>query len=394
MPNPANQRGNKEIKYKAIYDDLCGKILNGVYKPGQKLPTENELARQFNTSRPTVGRAMRDLQQKGFIFRRQGQGTFVRQPHHTGNKTFGILIHWQNTPGQIQTMNSIFGLMVPEISRYASMFGYSLLLNDIPPEPEYDPVKRAQVISQQLVDVKVAGVFFTPLELPDELSYINEEITGSLKRAGIAVVLLDRDIYNTYHRSQYDLVGINNERAAVTITDHLIMQGCKKIDFLAEATKTTAINERIRGYEVALNMANLNAMDHEVHYITSKNLFKKDPQHRDYAEKILNRIRKDKVDAFVCVNDSTAADLLNFLLRSDINVPKDVKIVGFDDLPLNEYLAVPLTTIHQPIEALAYEAVRTMIDRIEYPELPARDIMVHTNLIVRRSSGAPGQDHF
>lgn len=388
MANPGNPHTNKEIKYKEIYDDLCGKILNGVYKPGQKLPTENELARHFNTSRPTVGRAMRDLQQKGFIYRRQGQGTFVRQPHHTGNKTFGILIHWQNTPGQVQTMSSIFGLMVPEISRYASLFGYSLLLNDIPPEPEYDPVKRAQLIAQQLIDVKIAGVFFTPLELPDELCYINDEITSALTRAGIAVVLLDRDINNTYHRSQYDLVGINNERAAIAVTDHLIEQGCSKIDFLAESTKTTAIQERVKGYEIALECASLADSDYMVHYITSKDLFKKDPQYLKQAELILDRIKNKQVEAFVCVNDSTAADLLNFLLRSNIRVPDDVRIVGFDDLPLNDYLAVPLTTVRQPIEALAYEAVRTMIDRIEYPELPARDIMVHTNLVVRRSSGA------
>lgn len=391
MANPKDPHVNREIKYKEIYNDLCRKILDGFYKPGQKLPTENELSRRFNTSRPTVGRAMRDLQQKGFIFRRQGQGTFVRQPHHTGNKTFGILIHWQNTPGQIQSMTSIFGLMVPEISRYASLFGYSLLLNDIPPEPEYDPVNRAQLIAQQLIDVKIAGVFFTPLELPDELSYINEEITRLLTKAGITVVLLDRDINNTYHRSQYDMVGINNERAAIAVTDHLVKQGCKKIDFLAEATKTTAIDERVRGYEIALENAGLKDTDHAVHYITSKNLFKKDAQYLQQAEIILNRIKTNNVDAFVCVNDSTAADLLNFLLRSNIRVPNDVRIVGFDDLPLNEYLAVPLTTIRQPIEALAYEAVRTMIDRIEHPELPARDIMVHTDLIIRQSSGVIAQ---
>lgn len=391
MAKSEEQFPNKEIKYKEIYNDLCSKILNGFYKPGQKLPTENEIARHFHTSRPTVGRAMRDLQQKGFIYRRQGQGTFVRQTHHASNKTFGVLIHWQNTPGQVQTMTSIFGMMVPEISRYASMFGYSLLLNDIPPEPEYDPVKRAQAIAQQLLDVKVAGVFFTPLELPNDQIHINEEIAGALQKAGISVVLLDRDIYNTYHRSQYDLVGINNERAAITVTDHLIKQGCRKIDFLAEATTTTSIDERVRGYEIAMQMAGLNPREQLVHHIYSKNLFKREPPHQENAQKILDRVKKKQADAFVCVNDSTAADLLNFLLRANIRVPEDVRIVGFDDLPLNEYLAVPLTTIRQPIEALAYEAVRTMIDRIEYPDLPARDIMVHTELITRRSSGGAGE---
>lgn len=383
-----NDIRSKGIKYKQIYDDLSAKILDGSYQPGQKLPTENELAGHFNTSRFTVVRAMQDLQQDGFIFRRQGQGTFVHQPHQTENKTFGIMIHEQNPAGPVQMMNSIFSLMVPEISRCAAMFGYSLLLNDVPPEPEADPVKRLQVISQQLADVQVAGVFFTPLELPDELSHVNEAIAETLKKAGVSVVLLDRDIYNTYRRSRYDLVGIHNRHAAVAITEHLIEQGCRKIDFLAESPNCTSAVERIKGYQTALSRADLDRVGSEVHYIASKCLFREGKQDRASAEKILKRVREDGVEAFVCVNDATAADLLNFFLRSGIQIPEEVKITGFDDLPLNDYLAVPLTTIRQPVEALAYEAVRTMIDRIEYPDLPPRDIRVHTDLIARRSSDA------
>ena len=137
----------KPIKYKLIYDKLCNDIVKGIYKPGDKLPTENELANIFKTSRPTIGRAMRDLQQKGLIVRRQGQGTFVKQSTKPSNQTLGLLIHWQIRP--IQTTNStIFGIMVPELLKYASQSGYSLLLNDIPADNHSDYVEqRGQSVS-------------------------------------------------------------------------------------------------------------------------------------------------------------------------------------------------------------------------------------------------------
>ena len=122
------KRPAKHIKHQIIYESICSDILKGLYKPGQKLPTENELAEHFHASRPTVGRAMRDLQQKGLITRRQGQGTFVRQAANVGKRTLGLLVHWQNHPCAVSTMTTIFGIMVPEILKLASDFGYSLLL--------------------------------------------------------------------------------------------------------------------------------------------------------------------------------------------------------------------------------------------------------------------------
>jgi DNA-binding LacI/PurR family transcriptional regulator len=80
--------------------------------------------------------------------------------------------------------------------------------------------------------------------------------------------------------------------------------------------------------------------------------------------------------------------MMLYFLRNGLKVPQDVRIVGFDDLPINKLLPVPLTTIRQPAEALAHESVRTMIDRIEHSQMPARDIMVKTELIIRRSCGS------
>lgn len=382
-----DKRVEKKIKHQQIYDILCHDILKGIYKPGQSLPTEKELAERFKASRPTIARAMRELQHEGLIVRRQGQGTFVRQIKTVQKNSLGLLVHWQIWPEIHRPDNSstIFGIMIPEILRVASQFNYSLLLNDIP-EGVVDPVERAKDICRRLVESHVSGVFFTPLELIENSDSINEEITAMFQEAGIAVVLLDRDITDSYHRSNFDIVGINNEQSALVLTYHLIGAGCRKIDFISSSMHTTAIADRIRGFRVALEENNILFDSSQVHLLDSKLLRK---SASDAAgQELIRLVREKKTDAFVCVNDDTANDVMTFFLNNGIRIPEDVRIAGFDDLPANQYLPVSLTTIRQPVQALALESVRTMLNRIEKPDMAARDILLKTELVVRDSCGS------
>lgn len=382
-----NIKSGKVIKHQQIYDALCRDILKGVYKPGENLPTEKELSEHFKASRPTIARAMRELQHEGLIVRRQGHGTFVKQSPVIRKNSLGLLVHWQIWPDNHQVGHSgtIFGIMIPEILRVASQFNYSLLLNDIS-DDIVDPVERAKKICKRLIDARVAGVFFTPLELTKDSDSINEEIAAMFESVGIAIVLLDRDITDSYHRSKYDIVGINNEQSALVLTHHLIESGCRKIDFISSSIHTTAITERIRGYHVALEDNNIEFDKTRIHQIYSKDLFGANTEH--VGEKMIRLVKENQTEAFVCVNDSTAADLINFFLKNGIRVPEDIRVVGFDDLPTNQYLPVPLTTIRQPVKSMALESVRTMLNRIEYPKMAARDILIRTELIVRESCGS------
>src|SRR6266567_6116896 len=78
-------------KYQQVYDVLERDIRSGKYVAGQKLPSEAALVKQFSTSRITVGRAVRDLSQRGLVERRAGSGTYVRAMSDTG-MSFGLLI--------------------------------------------------------------------------------------------------------------------------------------------------------------------------------------------------------------------------------------------------------------------------------------------------------------
>lgn len=70
--------GEAMPKYEEIVEDISRKIANGVYKPGDRLPSAAELCTAYGVSKITVNKAMGDLVQMGFLTRRRGSGTYVK----------------------------------------------------------------------------------------------------------------------------------------------------------------------------------------------------------------------------------------------------------------------------------------------------------------------------
>src|SRR5436305_219869 len=112
----------KKRKHVEIFEYLERAILSGERRGGDRLPSEHELVGLFGTSRPTVARALRELQHAGLVDRRAGSGTYVRQrgPNGTGRKMFGLLI-----PELGQT--EIFEPICAQIAREVQVHGHSLL---------------------------------------------------------------------------------------------------------------------------------------------------------------------------------------------------------------------------------------------------------------------------
>ena len=81
-------------KYREIFEQLSRDLAAGRYQPGQKFPSEAALVKRFGVSRITVGRALRDLQQAGWIDRIAGSGSYVRDrtEHSRAPAVFGLVI--------------------------------------------------------------------------------------------------------------------------------------------------------------------------------------------------------------------------------------------------------------------------------------------------------------
>lgn len=352
-------------KHDRIRQTVIEAIAAGVYAPGQRLPSEAELVKTFGASRPTVNRALRDLQLSGVIDRRAGSGSYVRADAAARGYVFGLLIP---ELGRTEIFEPICRGMADaqDNSHHALLWGSSLA-------DAANVEEQASNACRQLVAKKVSGVFFAPLELTREKDAINRRIADVLDKAGIPLVLLDRDLVPYPDRSRYDLVGIDNRRAGYTITAHLLKSGCRKLVFLGRPRSAPTVDARISGYREAMNDANFEPSIHRI-----------DPEDAAEVKRILGKIRPD---GFICANDFTAAQLLKTLNTLGVSIPDEVRMAGVDDVKYASLLSVPLTTIHQPCADIGAVAMAAMLERLRNPQMPQRDILLNFELVVRESSG-------
>jgi DNA-binding LacI/PurR family transcriptional regulator len=77
------------------------------------------------------------------------------------------------------------------------------------------------------------------------------------------------------------------------------------------------------------------------------------------------------------------------LLRLGYAIPRDVRMVGIDDVEFASLLPVPLTTLRQPTREIGDAALGAMLQRVARKDLPARDVLLDVRLIVRESCGSP-----
>jgi GntR family transcriptional regulator of arabinose operon len=356
-------------KHELIRQTLTEAIASGQYQAGQRLPTESELVKRFGASRPTVNRALRELQLTGMIERRAGSGSYVRADALARGEVFGLLIP---ELGRTEVFEPLCRGMAE-----AQHGGHHVLLWGSSISESSNIEEQAAQACRQLMAKKVSGVFFAPLELTSEKDSLNRKITDVFDRAGIPIVLLDRDLVPYPERSSYDLVGIDNRRAGYVITEHLLKCGCRRIAFVGRPRSAPTVDARIGGYREAILDAGGGAEPH---------VFRVEPEDRDAVRRILDDVRPD---GFVCANDFTAANLLRTLDALGVSVPDDVRLAGIDDVKYASLVSVPLTTIHQPCADMGAMAISAMLERLRNPKLPARDILLSFHLVVRESSGCP-----
>jgi DNA-binding LacI/PurR family transcriptional regulator len=241
----------------------------------------------------------------------------------------------------------------------------------------HDTAKAAEQMVQSFISQKVAGVFFAPLELTGDKDAANRRIARALDRAQIPFVLLDRCYMPYPDRSSHDLVGVDNRRAGYIATAHLLGLGARRLIFLGEELAANTIDARITGFHEALRNYGIKPDWGPV--------WRGSPLDQSFIRRLLDESRPQGV---ICGNDLTAARLMQTLIGFGIQIPQDIRIVGMDDVRYASLLPVPLTTIHQDCAGIGAVAMATMLERLEHPELPIRDIVVPVRLVVRRSCGA------
>lgn len=372
--NAGSESATVGPKYKRIYLALREALANGKYSAGNKLPSESELVESFGASRPTVRRALAELESEGFVQRRMGSGTRVVEQHSQQKPlVFGLLIPELGT-------TEIFEPICQGISQARVGGQHDLLWG-----PSFHKGASKEVQAENLcryyIERKVHGVFFAPIEHFAGGDEVNLSITHALDEAQIPIVLMDRDTALFPARSKYDVVGIDNHRAGYVLTDYLLQSGSRRVGFFARPLSAHTVDARVGGYYEAL---------HARFGAEAQPLVKwSDPSD---VEAVQEFIARAKPDAIICANDHTAAQLMISLNAIGIQVPSDIRIAGIDDVKYARLLQTPLTTIRQPCLEIGSTALLAMLDRIAHPAAPSREFIVDFELVIRKSTETGKQD--
>ncbi len=365
MSEDASELGSP--RYKQIAKAVRNEISSSGFAPGHKLPKDQDLAKRYNTSRLTVIRALRVLELEGLLERRAGSGTFVGSSSAVGAKTFGLLIP---DLGKGEIFEPICQGMAQagSLSEQALLWGHSA--ND-----GSDREDQAMELCRLYIARKVSGVFFAPLELSSHQDQINMQILALLEEAKIPIVLLDRTVGHYWDPIRHDLVGIDNWRGGFMMAKHLLDQGCTRLGFVLRPASAPTVEARIAGLFEVARQRRLN--------LREENILIADPTDKAKVSEWMRTVRPNGI---LCANDYTAGQLMHTLLNLGFAIPKDVCLVGFDDVRYATLFPVPLTTLRQPCLQIGAAAMRAMVERLENPSMAPRVISLDSELIMRESS--------
>lgn len=154
---------------------------------------------------------------------------------------------------------------------------------------------------------------------------------------------------------RYPHVFIDNRRAAMEATRHLIEAGHKDIGHITGSQLNPAMEERLGGFRAAMREARLE--------INPDNIFEAN-FHRDNGRRVARYLarRASMPTAMFCANDEIAMGLISELHIMGIKVPDDMSVVGFDNISVADVYVPALTTISQPREQIGQSTMALLID--------------------------------
>ena len=370
--------------YLKIYNELRTQLENNELPPQSRIPTERELSERFATTRITVAKALTRLTQEGFLERRPGAGTFVRQWRQEQPATPVSLVE-QVAVLSAYTRNRDTALLVSGIaSAFGEGDGGRFVLYDSRDELAHEAECLRQ-IHAQVRQGKIRGLIALPLGQ-------NENRAGyaTLIAAGCKLVFVDRYITGL----SADRVTSDNEGGTAQAVTELIEQGHRRIAFLySHRLPNAVIRDRQAGYERALRDANLAVRPDWIRRAEwARRIGDTTPAcPLDDCDGIFNDWFNDPEPptAIFCANDRALQSGLLMLRQKGIRVGSDLALAGF--LNRSDWVAhvqEPFLGIRQWQSELGKQAAQLMQERLTEtgPPTPNRSLAIGIDFVYHPSA--------
>jgi len=332
-------------KYLKLKEEIVSWIAGGRYRPGDKLPSENELSEQFGLSRQTVRQSIGELVQEGWLSREQGKGTFVSRlsgERRTagGNRTVGMITTYIS--------DYIFPSIVRGVEAGLKEQGYRLLLSSTDNRKDRERESLEMMLSQG-----VCGLIVEPTRSAE--GNPNFDAYMAMQYHGIPLLMINE----RYPDLDCPVVKQDDEAGGRVATEHLLSLGHRRIAGFFKTDDLQGVN-RMKGFVKAHRERGI-LVDPElvVRYETEQ----REELPRAALRELLNRT--DRPTAIVCYNDQLAVALLDVVREADLRVPEDLSIIGYDDSFLATATEIKLTSVNHPKEELGEKAAQLLISMLE-----------------------------
>jgi len=272
-------------------------------------------------------------------------------------RTIGVVVTTISDP--------FVGEVVSGVEDVANEQGYTVLLVS----SQADPHREISVI-RSFQERRVDGVLVAA-------SRVGARHLQQMSAMKVPLVLINR-----FHPGDFThSVMIDNVGAASEATRHLIKLGHRRIGYLGDQFGMQSDTDRFAGYREALAEADLPFSPELIVHGDSK------PGGGALAMQKLLALR-ERPTAVFCYNDMSALGALQVAASHKLQVPRDISLVGFDDLFVASYTQPPLTTIRQPMRKMGRQAMELLLKLLAGKQVEGT-ITVKGQLIVRASTAPP-----
>ena len=296
-------------------------------------------------------------------------------------KAIEDLDYYPNTQarGLVSGRSRLLGLVISEITNpffpeliqgfeeVAVEHGYEILIGST----NYDP-RRMNLVIRRMLERKVEGVAVMTFG-------IEEPLLQQLAERKIPLALIDFELPSPLASTLRVDYGAGLRQAV----EHLAALGHRQIAFISGPRKLHSARARIESFRLAakgVKIAAANAQVIEADHTLEGGM-------RAFG---VLRARRELPTAIMCSNDMTAIGVLRSAYAAGLTVPKDLSIVGFDDIRFAQFTTPPLTTVQMSRVDLARAAFQALRDHSGSTLSTApREYPIPTRLIVRQSTGTP-----
>lgn len=352
-----------------IARQIMWQVASGKIATGSDLPPIADLASELGVSVHTVRAAYRQLADDGIVSISRGSRTRVlgydrnrAALHHDAHPSFSIGV-------MVPAFTDYYADFLQAVSLEAALEGW---LPIICQTQHYD----ATVVSRhldQLFSRNVDGVILIHFPAAEEDALASVVDTSSALRPFVFV-----DSAN---------VGMGSHLIPDRIADgheatlHLAGHGHRRIAFIASPGDSGS-NLLQAGYSQALASAGLNAEEQLIAYASEFSL-------EEGAKAATNLLLLDRPpSAIFCAGDILALGAISAAHERGLQVPEDLAVMGFGEIPFSRLAAPPLSTFEMPADDLGHQAIRTLRLAIEAGE-PQPPVKIATTLVTRESCACP-----